>query len=114
MRVAAPSANIASTLENCEQALQMQRIEFRFHNDATPASEFHAQTAARRCRIDQFHRDQLFGSRNRTANTIPVAIIVQGVQCHSAGCAEWLPRQPALLKIPYQPFRFSLAPMTSR
>jgi hypothetical protein len=114
MRVAARSANIASTLENREQALQMRRIKSRFHNDATLVSEFHAQTAARRRRIDQFHRNELFGFGNRPANAIPVAIIVQGMQCHTAGCAECFPRQPAVLKILHQPFCFSLSPMTPR
>jgi hypothetical protein len=92
----------------------MRRIESGFHYEATPVGQFHAQTAACRRGIDQFHRNQLFGFRNWPANTIPMPVIIQSMQCHTPCCAECLPRQSALLKITHQAFCFSLAPMTPR
>jgi Enoyl-(Acyl carrier protein) reductase len=77
-------------------------------------ARFHPQSADCRRGIDQFHRNQLFGSAVLPANTFPVPVIGQGVQCHTPGCAECLPRQSALLKITHQAFCFSPAPMTSR
>jgi|SRR5579862_475747 len=91
----------------------MRRIESRFHNHTTSVGQFHAQTAARRRGIDQFHSNQPLDSADLPANTIPMPVIVQGVQCHTPCCAECLPRQSALLKITHQAFCFSPAPMTS-
>ena len=92
----------------------MQPIESRFHNDAMPVGQFYAQNTDRRHGIDQFHRNQMFGSANLPANAIPMSVIIQGVQCYAPRRAECLPRQSTLLKITHQPFCFSLAPMTSR
>src|SRR5579863_8901382 len=64
----------------------MRRIESRFHNHTTSVGQFHAQTAARRRGIDQFHRNQPLDSADLPANTIPMPVIVQGAMPHHAPC----------------------------
>ena len=92
----------------------MRDIKSRFHNDAPPVGKLHTQpSAGRRC-ADQFYRQQLCGWSPHSPRTFQMAIIVQRVKSQTTRFTKCLPSQPALLKIPYQAFRFCLAPTTSR